>query len=166
MQSPLKEWWLLVLHWKPKPAGCGQVSHSTLSQCLRVNFSYLDWETTPESSSSTKPQHHQQSWGQVTHLSRWPSLRTQGQSRGVPLAVLLREHWLSWHKLTSPSNYLGGTDRKILNSFSFPANCSHLLPQFWLDSLFPLSSASTTRLSPPHPSPPSPRTSKVITIMN
>lgn len=61
---------------------------------------------------------------------------------------------------------LRGTDRKILNSFSFPANCSHLLPQFWLDSPFPLSSASTTRLSPPHPSPPSPRTSKVITIMN
>lgn len=60
-------------------------------------------------------------------------------------------------QLTSSSNHLGGTDRKILTSFSFPANCSHLLPQFWLDSPFPLSSASTTRLSPPHPSPPLPK---------
>lgn len=64
------------------------------------------------------------------------------------------------------SYFGGGAGRKILNSFFFPANCSHLLSQFWLDSPFPLSSASTARLSPPHPSPPSPRTSKVITIMN
>ena len=167
MQSPHKAWWFLVHHWKPQTAGCRQLSHSTLSQCLSVNFSCLDWEPAPESSSSTKPQSPQQSWGQVTCLSRWPFLWTwQGQSRGVLLAVLLRERWLPCHELTSSSNYLGGTDRKILNSFSFPANCSHLLPQFWLYSPFPLSSASTARLSPPHPSPPSPRTSKVITIMN
>lgn len=101
-------------------------------------------------------------------LCRTPPLWMQGQSRRVPLVVLLREQCLPCHKLTSSSNYLGGTEGKkiISNSFSFPANCPHLLPQSWLDSPFPLSSASTARLSPPHPSPPSPRTSKVITIMN
>lgn len=131
MQSLLKEWWLLVLHWKPKPSGCGQLSHSTLSECLSVNFSYLDWEATPKSSSPTKPQHHQQSWGQVTHLSRQPSLRTwQGQSRRVPLAVLFRKHWLSWHKLTSPSNYLGGqTEKSWIVSPFLP-----IAPIFYLSS--------------------------------
>lgn len=155
-----------MYRWKPQTAGCGQLNHSILLQCLSVNFSFLNWETNPQSSSSTKPQPPQPSWGQVTYLSRCPSLWTwQGQSRGVPSAVLLRECWQPCQKLTS-SNYLGGSDRNILNSFSFLASCSHLLPQFWLDSPFPLSSASTDRLSPPHPSPPSPRTSKVITIMN
>lgn len=89
-------------------------------------------------------------------LSRPPSLWTwQGQS-GV-VAILLKEYLLPWHKLTLSSNHLRGTDRKILHSFSFPASCSRLLPQFWLDSPFPLSSASTARLSPPHPSPPLPK---------
>lgn len=93
------------------------------------------------------------------------SVSARTEQRGA-LSNLAREHCLPCHKLTSSPNYLGGTEGKISNSFSFPANCSHPLPQFWLDSPFPLSSASTARLSPPHPSPPSPRTSKVITIMN
>lgn len=95
------------------------------------------------------------------------SVSTRTEQRGA-LNNLAREHCLPCHKLTPSSNYLGwgGTEGKTSNSFSFPANCSHPLPQFWLDSPFPLSSASTARLSPPHPSRPSPRTSKVITIMN
>lgn len=165
MQSLHKDWWWLLHQGKPQNDGHRKLKHSTLSLCLSVDFSYLDWEANSESSSSTKPHPPQQSCGQLICLSRWPSLwALQGQSRGM-LLVLLKECWLPHHRLSS-SNCFWEIDRKIWNSFSFPANCSHLLPQFWVDFPFPLSSASTARLSPPHPSPPSPRTSKVITIMN
>lgn len=129
-QTPHKDWWLLAHHQMPQTAGCGQLSHSTLSQGCGLYSSYSGWETTPEPSSPTKPQPPQHSWDHIMCLCRTPPLWTQGQSRRVPLVVLLRE-CLPCHNLTS-SNYLGGTEGKK-NKSQIVSPFLPIVPTFYLN---------------------------------